>query len=351
MLTDENYVKNVNFTPSNMVIVTRFNNSINLKATFELLTVLPFDYKINTKPNNRDKVPYFGVERAIVGIRYKGQNRGIRTGFNSMPNIIALDFQYSEKNIHIKISENTLVIVGVLNEEMGKEASKIILSHIIMVNSLFSLYTEIENVEKKIKTLFELIIDNDKLFMFDSEEFRNRLLCVKDPKIYDFFKYLSMFSYEWNTPKLFKTQIKNFLTEKFKCYDLPPKIVQYEIVNGVYHYNLGLSVSLINLTKFLTQKGYPALYNNWDEPNFMYLMIPLFMIEGQNDMKDIKEDQIKTNGKKSIKAHRFRINKSGAIRQTSPSSVSDAEKIKNLVISEICTYLEENFSESKLKNL
>lgn len=338
MLTDEYYHKSLDFKPSNMVMVVRFQNSLNLMSVFELLTIVPFMYEINSKSNNRDKIPYFGVERAIVGIRYKKINRGIRKGDNSMSNIIALDFQYCKKNIHIKLSKNNLVIVGILNKNMGLEVAKIVLMHIKMVYELFLLKNKI-NASKLVDKLLKVIKNGENVYMYDDEIVSNFINSLK-PNDYNFIKYLTMFTADYTSYEKFSSKVKDLMNKEFVCYKKFPEITYYEIVNGIYHYNIGLPLSLINLTKFLDSKGLSVLYNNWDEPNFMYLMIPLAIVEDENEtsLENLKKRDFKTP---KIKSHRFRINKSGTIRQTSPTDVDDAIKIKNFLLYELSEFLQD----------
>lgn len=335
MLTDENYHKSLDFKPSNMVMVVRFENSLNLMSVFELLTIVPFKYEINTKSNNRDKIPYFGVERAIVGIRYKKMDRGIRKGDKSMSNIIALDFQYSKKNIHVKLSKNNLVIVGILNKKMGLEVAKIILNHIEMVYELFLLKNKV-NASKLSNKLLKIIKNGEDVYMYDDDVVNNFISSLNHYEA-NFISYLTMFTADYTSYDKFYSKIKNLINKDFECYKHIPKITSHEIVNGIYHYNIGLPLSLINLTKFLDSRGLSVLYNNWDEPNFMYLMIPLAIIEDNNSNCPAKK-YVKTP---RIKSHRFRINKSGTIRQTSPTDVNDAIKIKNFLLYELSEFLQD----------
>lgn len=334
--TQEN-VDSIEFIPSNMVMVTKFKNEINLKAVSELLTIVPFDYKINTKANNREKIPYFGVERAIVSIKFNNINRGIRTSDESMSNILALDLQYYHKNIHIKLSKTNFVLLGLLDDEMGKNASKIIIKHIIMVEKLFQIENKEENIEWVLKILKK---NEEEIYMYIDDEVEKALENIPEGLNYDFCKFLTMFTFDYNNYQLIKNKFYYIYSSNFISYRKIPRIISNEIVNCVYNYNLNANISLLFLSLFLNKSGYLVQYNNWDEPNYMYIMIPLSIIRDINNKSEGDISQIRMKGKNKIKAHRFRINRSGAIRQTSPVSVSEASKVRDMIINEIYNFFE-----------
>uniref|UniRef100_A0A6C0AF87 Uncharacterized protein n=1 Tax=viral metagenome TaxID=1070528 RepID=A0A6C0AF87_9ZZZZ len=333
----DDFQKEIKFIPSNMVMVTKFKNEINLKAVSELLTIVPFDYKINSKANNREKIPYFGVERAIVSIKFNKINRGIITSNESMSNILALNLQYCNKNIHMKLSKSNFVLLGLLDDEMGKMASQIVMKHIIMVEKLF----QIENKEENIEWVLKILKKNETdIYMYIDDEVENALENIPEGLNYDFCKFLTMFTFDYNNYELIKNKFYFMYSSNFYCYKKIPRIISNEIVNCVYNYNLNTNLSLVSLSLFLNKSGYLVSYNNWDEPNYMYIMIPLSIIRDINNKGDGDISQIKMKGKGRIKAHRFRINRSGAIRQTSPVAVSEALKVRDMIINEIYNFFE-----------
>ncbi len=199
------------FEPSNMVMVCNIDSSLNLPMISELITLVPVNFTLNSRQNNRVKIPFFGIERAIISISYDLKRRGIRKGGGQLRNIVAIDLQYHEKNIHIKISEKNLLLMGILNDEMGREASIVCLEHIKMVNDL---WINLKNLPRKVlkktyKWLIKTLIDGNNLFMFDDEQVVDSFLHLEDENVnYRAARYLSMFTYDYNTADLFKEKIE-----------------------------------------------------------------------------------------------------------------------------------------------
>jgi hypothetical protein len=186
------------FLPTNMTVVCRLTESIDLDACAKMLTRVPVDFRIRVDKHTREKVPFFGTNGCIIGIRYKGSSSGIRVGGNQLNNCIAIDLQCCYKNIHLKLSPNKITCVGALSVEMAKESFEWILSHLRMVNDhwkhFYSLSSEVR--ENTLEWLLKKIQKDNDLYMFDdpiiSELFGN----VPNDIDYNTVRYLSMFTYD-----------------------------------------------------------------------------------------------------------------------------------------------------------
>lgn len=140
------------FYPTNLVCICTLSSPIDTFVVSELLTCTPVDYIIERKNSkgSRIKIPYFGVDGAIISVRFNGKSRGIRIGGLQLINSIATDLQCDNKNIHLKIASMKLQLCGALTTEMGTNAFNYCLEHIKMVNEHW----------KHFNTLTEMIKNN-----------------------------------------------------------------------------------------------------------------------------------------------------------------------------------------------
>ena len=103
-------LKEDEYVPSTVTMVSRFNKTINV---VDISTYLPVVHLFNKKTGERLKldsgtrtsIKYYGYEGIIISICYKKIRRGMRTG--AMNNMVSLDIQHGGKNIHVKLSSNT----------------------------------------------------------------------------------------------------------------------------------------------------------------------------------------------------------------------------------------------------
>lgn len=372
------------FYPTNLVCICTLSSPIDTFVVSELLTCTPVDYIIERKNSkgSRIKIPYFGVDGAIISVRFNGKSRGIRIGGLQLINSIATDLQCDNKNIHLKIASMKLQLCGALTTEMGTNAFNYCLEHIKMVNEHWKHFNTLTEMIKNntISWLYSVLINDDKLNMFDDENVIKQLDNTPDNVDYRSAKFLSMFTYDYNTPELFREKIDVLLkiTDK-TCYSITPSLGDLKISNGIYNYNLGCKISLIDLCSGLYQLGYGVLYHNWSASKLLRIMIPLSMTEEDNDkitevnnegstdeespntsntsssslfeddnedlidIEDITESEKKTKvTTKKIPAHRFQIYQSGAVRQTSPTPISVAYQIKCILMQDIAMVLKMN---------
>lgn len=349
MFTDD-YSLEKKFMPYNIICVTILEEKLNLPQLAELITLAPTPYILQSKKNNRTKIPYFGQERVIVGVSYDNERRGIRVGGGQLKNLVGIDLQYAGKNIYMKVSRNKLVIMGVLNEDMGIRASNIFLTHLHMVNDIWVLFNSLKKEVKDATVSFVLTLvrgENGKVRTFESDKVMRELKRVEEGKVknvdFTIAKYLTMFTHDFPNYTDFFDKIDRLvhLTKEGEnfCYEslTPPKISKLEIANSVYNYHLGVKLPLIHTTRELIRLGkYILKYDNWSDPNTMYIVVLLSSLSNYN-----KEDVEKIFSKNTIKAHRFQINKCGSVRQTSPTTISDALDVRNMLLLDIFRILYE----------
>ena len=124
------------FKASNMVMVTPLLGSVDIAAVYHVLPLsCPRSVTgetIQIVSGAREKVPYYGAPNTIVAIRHNGKSRGIRTGEGQLSNVVSIDLQCYDKNIHLKLSNGKIQLTGALSEEMGSGASQILCLHLNM---------------------------------------------------------------------------------------------------------------------------------------------------------------------------------------------------------------------------
>src|SRR5579871_3811794 len=118
------------FNPNNMVIVVRWDGEVILDSAFIALPILPIE-ELPTK-RKKIKIPYYGVEDVLVSIRYKNEARGIRPIPKQPDNFVSIDLQINQRNVHIKLSSNNALVMGVTSIEEGRAAVECLLDTIYM---------------------------------------------------------------------------------------------------------------------------------------------------------------------------------------------------------------------------
>lgn len=330
--------------PSNIVMLAKVSTKLNLKSIYELLTIINVDFKISKKNKSRDKIPFFGDENVIIGLRHNSLSRGIRQDGGQVKNLIAVDLQICGKNVHIKISQNNMLMMGLLSPQMGKIASISCLEHIKMVNKRWKHILNLnENIrENSITWLIDCLrLENGKILMYDSSEFLEKLKKIPENVDYKAVRFLSMFTYEHPTVESFLEKIETLKKLDSLCFEKKPKILLRNICNSVYNYQINLNCSLIDLSIALRNKGISAAYDNFTDPSNVHVMIPINSIQHDVNIKKKKNVNIKKN-KPNIQAHRFKIGKYGTIKQYSPTEPCIAKDARDLLFKTIYDVLRIN---------
>jgi hypothetical protein len=285
---------------SNIIIVSYLNQELDLDLIYNLIPIFSVNYTVGNKiiGMKRETVPYFGIDKGIVGIRFKNEIRGIKRCHKHLKGIIGLDIQCFNKNINAKISKNNILLVGSNNEEMAIKTNDIILEHFKMlfahINHIKSLK---ENIKETTVNYFLSSFIENKISKFDKTK--------KDIDC-EMFVWLSTFIYEYNDINNLRnkiTVIMDFINNTNEL-NLDLSAIDYKICNGVYDFNLGNKISLIKLSKELINLKYKVSYHNWCSGKKIKLVIPI-------------DDN---------KVHKFTINQSGTVRQMSPTNYIESYK-------------------------
>ena len=137
-MTDVQILSKDDYIPSTVTMVSRFNKSIDIVDIAKYLPVVHLFNKntgerLKLDSGTRTSIKYYGYEGIVISVCYKKIRRGMRTG--AMNNMASLDVQYGGKNIHVKLSANTITSVGTSGYEFGVKIFNLMLKHINMLNN------------------------------------------------------------------------------------------------------------------------------------------------------------------------------------------------------------------------
>lgn len=338
-------LKENEYIPSTVTMVSRFNKTINV---VDISTYLPVVHLFNKKTGERLKldsgtrtsIKYYGYEGIIISICYKKIRRGMRTG--AMNNMASLDIQYEGKNIHIKLSSNTLTSVGTSSFEFGTKVFELMISHVNMLNKnlRYIREQEKETVDRNLEWVFENCINERG----ELRSYKEMLKIVKNTgEEYDEKILNSLIVYtddfEKDEPDKFKDKVINFIT-KCSCIDEDIKCVSSSIFNSVYHIDIfknirNKRIPLHVLAPYLAKKNFIVEFHNWTS-------------EGVNVCFDIEEEKSGSHHKLKEYKHRFTIHERGTMRQCSPTMKEESYRYYLGIIKTIKTFFEnEDFTEYK----
>ena len=329
---------------STITMTGLLTSNVNIQLAYELLPVLHPKNEDGSNyvhpKNTRNKIPYFGVEKAIVCVKYKGKIRGIRQNEGQMNNVASIDLQSGNKNVNIKLAKTKVQLTGANSDAMGKRAFEILCDHINMIQKYLEYIRSIDD-ELRQRTINWIIekTNGERLNLIDIK------MIEENKEIIDasFASFLWQFADDYNvgnaaTPDEINAS-KYYFYEKFKrlieiCYsreenicDTPVAISECNISNSVYNYSLNKEVSLIALTKHLYKKGFSVSFHNWNSTQ-LKVSIPIIN-DTMSETSDESENSIHTvstssASSKKIKAHRFTVHRKLSIKQTSPTSYEHA---------------------------
>ncbi len=345
---------------STITMTASLSSSININIAFEILSVLipynPDGTKFIHPENTRNKIPYFGVEKAIVCVKYKGKIRGIRQNVGQMNNVVSVDLQVCNKNINLKLARNRVQLTGATSEEMGKSSFEILCSHINMIQNHLDYIREL-NANIRNYTM-KWIIDNVNMnndntinkISYDyiqSESEKDEMLDFKFASfLYQYTTEYEKFSDYYN--KFSRVLEICFSKENIILEDTTVYVINSKISNSVYNYSLNLEekdISLLGLSKFLYQRGFSVDYHPLISTH-LKIVIPLDE-NNDNDSFEFSEDNNSSSGSSSssnkIKTHRFSIHRGGvSIKQTSPSNSQLASEARTRLLDAIYEYKQED---------
>ena len=140
-------LKEEDFIPSTIVVKGILSNKLDIVVLSKYLVIShKFDKdnnRIYLESGTRKGIEYFGPEGCLVFVGYREVKRGMRTG--AMNNMVSIDLQYGGKNIHIKLSKNSITSVGTNSLEAGKKAVTKILEHISNTKNFLEFSNNLDN--------------------------------------------------------------------------------------------------------------------------------------------------------------------------------------------------------------
>ena len=327
------------YIPSTVTMVSRFNKSIDIIDIAKYLPVVHLFNKntgerLKLDSGTRTSIKYYGYEGIVISVCYKKIRRGMRTG--AMNNMASLDVQYGGKNIHVKLSSNTITSVGTSGYEFGVKVFDLMLKHINMLNNNIRY---IRNLDKDIlnKNL-EWIFNNCCNENMELHNYKKMLKIIKnldsslDSRVINScIVYLDDF--EKNEPEKFKEKIINFVNNcSFIEDDI--KCMTPSIFNSVYHIDIfkntkNKRIPLHILSPYLAKKNFIVEFHNWTS-------------EGVNVCFDIEEEKSGSHHKLKEYKHRFTIHERGTMRQCSPTMKEESYKYYLGIIKQIQLFFDDS---------
>ena len=309
------------FKSSTITMVATLNSSIN---TYNVAQYLPVThlYDMNRKhirldSGTRDGIKFFGINGVIITSCYKDIRRGIRTG--AMNNMICLDLQVLDRNVHIKLSENIITSVGTCGYESGKYAFNCMIDHLNLLKKNIQYFQSLSKVEQEI--IYKWISQN----------------CIVDGSL----RRLSEITLPWHINRralgLLLVYLDDFEYDEADQYmDKIRKIttlsvfdtflcsVEPKIYNSVYHIKLcdgNRRLALHKMAPYLYDKGISVEFHNWTS-------------EGVNICFPIDNNE-ELNSQNKVYKHRFTVHERSSMRQCSPAfkreSYNYYVKVMNLI--------------------
>lgn len=345
---------------STITMTSGLTSNVNIQLAFELLSVLYPKNSDGTNfihpKNTRNKIPFFGIENAIVCVKYKGKIRGIRQNEGQMNNVVSIDLQTSNKNVNIKLAKSKVQLTGASSDTMGKRSFEILCEHINMIQNKL---THIRFLDEKIRqdTINWVILQTnqetlksidmkaieeaeniDKIFAAFLWQFADDFVGLEDDKHYYYEKFKRLIEIIYDVTQNVCDDIVN-ITE---C-NISNSVYNYRIGHDIkvpfqgYDYSPGEEISLINLTKHLYKKGFSVSFHNWNSTH-LKVSIPIIGDE-MSENSDETFETVSTKNSGKIKAHRFTVHRKLSIKQTSPTNHHQAAEAREMFLSGLSDFI------------
>lgn len=340
---------NDEFQIINLIAGVNFSNEFNVDI---LSKFLPVSYIGSTYVKD---VEYYGVNGNVVRISSRDIERGLKKEIKAgkqrnttMKNIIDIDFQIEDKNIHLKVSKNNIHVTGVKSYEMLEN----------MMNSFIELIIETED---KVKKLFSLRDDDINLIIesiaIATEEGKYNYL---DKQFMNNLRFLSSkFEFDIELTELLigytceEGDLRNNLFNLFKLkssnenilYDSFPNVVSVEKYNGMYTFNVKYNeiiladLAVILMTEYKKTTFYIAEFDNRIKMSEDITVNDEYEMCNENikvrdnvknvyfKFKDVKLIFNRLNKKKVLKRHQLEIGEKGRIQMNSPCTLNIVNKV------------------------
>lgn len=320
------------FKTSNLVIVSNLSSEIlNLRQLYDCLVIHNIEYTVGTKllHMKREKVPFFGKNGIIIGLKYGKEYRGILRPKGHLNNLIGLDMQLKDKNNNIKIGSRKFHIMGVKSIKDCEDTLNFLCDHLDMTNKNFSVLLSLSE-ETKAK-LREWVIANYGYIEEQTYKIKTFEECYSivqnspfdDPMELKALTYITMFVITCKDLIDYNELLGRLISYKSQLFKNTPKISDITICNGVYVYSLKKSFSLFKVSQIINKikrddmkPKYCVSFHNWSSKKQLKITLPINLENG--------DPHGKTKLGNKLAAHRFTISQNGSVKQYSPTSISDA---------------------------
>lgn len=326
-------IKKEHYLPSTITIVSKIDKDLNVINIAKFLPVIHLFDKNNQRikliSGSRNSIKYYGTENIILSVCYKKIRRGMRTG--AMNNMVSIDIQILQKNIHVKLSSTSITCVGTSGIDQGNLVFNIIKEYIVMLNNNIKLCKRVSN-NKLLDWLYDNCIDNHKLLrmsklidVIKKTEFTN------DEK--KFLNICSSYIDEFDIMDEYKYKINELLNCDY-IFNTNFNFSYPNVYNSVYHCTLSntLRLPLHKLAPYISKIGLTVEFHNWNSEGCNIC----FPIEEYKDGHITKEYK-----------HRFTIHERSTMRQCSPTYHEESYKFYKILIKLLNKFIIE---EEKHKN-
>lgn len=322
--------------------VVKIMGNVDAAVAFQLLPITRVDIK-QTRIATKCKLPHLkDSPGAILSARYRKHTRGvIKNKKNPFKNSVTMDICLKDKNVGIKLSNETLHICGGKKEAHAKETTDILFGHLTHIQNMLELLQK-KNTEEII-SFVKKISKGPKLIRKESRHIYGRNVTVIVTNNFEENALVSHYNCE-ESKEIYDRELVQFLlsfTEDFlyhsdfcKKLDYIKKIkrvytdtlsfLNYSEAMVNYNYSLGYKINRENLEKFMSHKnGFYSRHNN-ELSNSVTVELPY-------------EPSCTTNIKKKknkVPHHSFLVYKSGSVTQSGPG-IKEMENVYYLFMKTI----------------
>lgn len=327
---------------STITMTCDLSTNVNIELVFNLISILhprnPDESRFIHPKNVRSKIPFFGIENAIVSAKYKGVSKGIRSGQNHMMNnVVSIDLNCMGKNINLKLARVKIQLTGATCYDMGGHAFNVLCAHINMIQKnlihIRSLDPEIRKqtemwVLETVKASSTGSVGALRLPYIDMAIIKAGSKAGSCDETYA--SFLWQYTDDFDDFESFTKKVE-WISQKTgdDIVDSEVSASNITISNSVYNFRIGEEVSLIQLTKHLIKKGFSVEFHNWNASH-LKVSIPV-MENGKNVLSNTNK----------IKAHRFSVHRNASVKQTSPTFYEAAISARQMFIDAIADYTPE----------
>ncbi|HOY91265.1 MAG TPA: hypothetical protein PK891_06070, partial [Bacteroidales bacterium] len=292
------------------------------------------------KDGKKVDIFYYGVEEVIVSIRYKKKSRGIRPSPKQADNFVSTDLQINGKNVHIKLSSDNALAMGVVSVEMAIEAVECLLNIIYTTDRNLEYFrsSSKDSISKAYSYVKSLAIDNTKCLSLPGiESFQTKLREDNYPVDEQLATLILSRGYDVSKIEDLDIIMEN-MTNSNLIANNDVSIIEHRICNSAYNYKLKITSDidesrikgcfiLKNLAEAIInfQSEYiTASHHNWHE-KYTNVVISTYGVYKGKLLMDKK-------GKRKQHIHRFNISEKAGIRQWSPSTKNEAYLVHMLLV-------------------